>query len=171
MALHTTEGYVYDYELPPLSRHTQTSMPHRCTATSKSELNPWGEIGTNDCNQEANNGAGCTVRGGPAGEDFNNIGGGVYVMSFETTGIHIWFLNRTQIPESMSATASSIDLSQLPNPIAAYSSSSCDINKFFSSQQMVLVITMCGDYAGVPSVLSRSCPALVGEETCYSEWR
>ncbi|KAG7528351.1 hypothetical protein FFLO_06228 [Filobasidium floriforme] len=149
-ALHTTEG---------------------CTATPDASLNPTGTVGTTNCDQDANYGSGCTVIGGDAGTVFNQNGGGVYIMAFETTGITIWYHRRSDIPTFLSSTASSIDTSALGTPVASYSSSSCDISKFFASQQMTLDITMCGDYAGTASVLEATCGALVGDQTCYSEYR
>jgi hypothetical protein len=88
----------------------------------------------------------------------------------QTTGITIWYHRRSDIPTSLSSTASSIDTSALGTPVASYSSSSCDISKFFASQQMTLDITMCGDYAGTTSVLEATCGALVGDQTCYSQY-
>lgn len=148
-ALHTTEG---------------------CTATPDASLNPTGTVGTTNCDQDANYGSGCTVIGGDAGTVFNQNGGGVYIMAFETTGITIWYHRRSDIPTSLSSTASSIDTSALGTPVASYSSSSCDISKFFASQQMTLDITMCGDYAGTASVLEATCGALVGDQTCYTTY-
>jgi hypothetical protein len=55
--------------------------------------------------------------------------------------------------------------------VTAYSSSTCDISTYFTSQQMTLDITACGDYAGSATVLEATCPALVGTATCYSRFR
>lgn len=69
-------------------------MPHdvlldRCTATPDASLNPTGTVGTTNCDQDANYGSGCTVIGGDAGTVFNQNGGGVYIMAFEVSRLHI----------------------------------------------------------------------------------
>ena len=87
----------------------------------------------------------------------------------QLTGVTIWYHPRDGIPGSLTAGAQSIDTSTLGNPVASYSSSTCDINKFFTSQQMTLDITLCGDYAGSPAILGATCPALQGDKTCYSK--
>lgn len=172
IALHTVAGYVSrtrDRILYVDAAADFCFTPNRCTATPDSSLNPTGQVGSTNCDKDANSNSGCTVSGGPAGETFNSAQGGAYVMSFQESGITVWFLERSAIPSSMTADAKSIDTESLGNPIASYSSSSCDMNKIFSSQQMVLDITMCGDYAGTPSILQQTCPALQGDMTCYSE--
>jgi hypothetical protein len=118
-----------------------------------------------------NSGSGCTVRDGnekSAGEGFNAAGGGVYVAAFEvrphpplippmtgemltqgdgqTSGINIWFFSRDAIPQSLGASTDSIDLTALGTPSASYSGSSCDIERYFGSQQLTLDITVRSPY-------------------------
>lgn len=44
------------------------------------------------------------------------------------------------------------------------------ILEYFSEQQIVIDITLCGDFAGVKSVLEATCPALNGTNTCYTTY-
>lgn len=36
-----------------------------------------------------------------------------------------------------------------------------------SAQNLVIGTTLCGDWAGLPSILAETCPALVGDKTWY----
>jgi hypothetical protein len=150
IALHTTAG---------------------CTATPINDQT--GKAGPTDCDQNMNSGSGCTVRDvneKSAGEGFNAAGGGVYVAAFEvrfrpplnplgetligvrlqTSGINIWFFSRDAIPQSLGASTGSIDVTTLGTPSASYSGSSCDIEKYFGSQQLTLDITVRSPYFSPP---------------------
>jgi hypothetical protein len=53
------------------------------------------------------------------------------------------------VPPSISfanSTSSINDLSDFGNPSAAYPASTCNISQFFGAQQLVLDITLCGDW-------------------------
>ncbi|GHJ89096.1 hypothetical protein NliqN6_5498 [Naganishia liquefaciens] len=144
-----------------------------CTASPNATLGQSGTAGPTSCNQAENSGSGCTVRDGnraSAGEGFNANGGGVYVAAFETSGINIWFFSRDSIPAALGAAADNIDLTTLGTPSASYSGSTCDINRYFGSQQLTLDITLCGDFAGGPTILEQTCPALIAPQTCYTTY-
>ncbi|WVQ75776.1 hypothetical protein IAR50_005409 [Cryptococcus sp. DSM 104548] len=53
---------------------------------------------------------------------------------------------------------------------AKYSSDSCDVESLFTSQTLTIDITLCGDFAGSASKLALTCPALSGDNTCYSTY-
>lgn len=50
------------------------------------------------------------------------------------------------MPSSVSSATNSIDVSSWGAPSAAYPSSSCDIGNYFTAQQLVIDITLCGDW-------------------------
>ncbi|KAH9940488.1 concanavalin A-like lectin/glucanase domain-containing protein [Epithele typhae] len=116
-------------------------------------------------------GAGCTVgekKPNSYGDNFSNAGGGLWATQFETTGINIWFWSRADIPASITSATNSIDVSDWGTPSASYSTSStCDIGKLFGPQQLILDITLCGDWAGVPSVYTPSCGGDGSANACY----
>ncbi len=76
----------------------------------------------------------------------------------------------------MSSASSSIDTSSWGAPSASYPASSCNITEFFTPQQLVIDITLCGDWCVFLSALfpcssnSPSCPragvASVYQATC-----
>lgn len=81
-AQHSLASYVTTKLTPLLSVHD----PHRCIATPDPALAPpTGTSGSNNCDQNANFGSGCTVVGGDAGSVFNEKGGGAWVMAFEVS--------------------------------------------------------------------------------------
>lgn len=105
------------------------------------------------------------------GAPFAAAGGGVWVTELATTGINIWFYSRADIPTAVSSATDSIDVSTLGTPAASYPSSSCDIDAYFGSQQLVLDITLCGSWAGQAATLAETCPALEDKQTCYTTVR
>ncbi|CAL1709040.1 unnamed protein product [Somion occarium] len=124
MAIHTTAGCLHD---PPPDQ-TGRSLERDC--------------GT---------GSGCTVQE-TTSNSFNSgfaaAGGGVWATQFDVSGVYIWFWSRSNVPASISqATSSSpLDISQWGPPSASYpAGANCNITNFFTAQQLVLDITLCGD--------------------------
>ncbi|WWD00872.1 hypothetical protein V866_007810 [Kwoniella sp. B9012] len=138
-----------------------------CTIDQNSQM--VGRIDATDCDQSANSGSGCTVydqNENSYGEAFSQAGGGVFVTEWTNEAIKIWFISRSNVPDSLSATADSFDTSVLGKPTAEYSSSTCDITNLFEP----LNIALCGDFAGLPALLQQTCPALEGDKTCYTTY-
>ncbi|KAI0745410.1 concanavalin A-like lectin/glucanase domain-containing protein [Earliella scabrosa] len=101
---------------------------------------------------DCSDGAGCTIldqNDKSYGPDFGSSGGGVWATQFDTTGINIWFWSRNDVPEAVSGATDTVDPTTWGTPTAAYSTESCDIEKFFTPQQLIIDITLCGDWAGV----------------------
>ncbi|OBZ77862.1 putative glycosidase C21B10.07 [Grifola frondosa] len=117
-------------------------------------------------NLNCSTGTGCTVRESSPnsfGAGFAAAGGGVWATQFDISGIYIWFWSRPDVPSSFSVGNTSIDISQWGPPSASYPvTSQCNLTQFFTSQQLVIDIALCGDWAGVPSIYSSSCKG-----TCY----
>ncbi|KAF8582567.1 glycoside hydrolase family 16 protein, partial [Ramaria rubella] len=107
--------------------------------------------------------AGCTVldttNQATFGQSFAQAGGGVWATQFDVAGIFIWFWNRTNLPTNLqsSAPASPLDISTWGSPVASYPSTSCNMSQFFGLQQLVIDITLCGDWAGLPQVYPQTC--------------
>ncbi|PCH44970.1 glycoside hydrolase family 16 protein [Wolfiporia cocos MD-104 SS10] len=146
MALHTTEGCYHD--TPP--DQTGFSIDNDCGTAS-----------------------GCTV-GESAPNSYESgfaaAGGGVFATQFDVTGIYIWFWSRPNVPASITnATAnSSIDISSWGPPSASYpNGTSCDISKYYTAQQLVFDITLCGDWAGVPGIYDSTCYNAGPTHDCY----
>jgi hypothetical protein len=75
------------------------------------------------------------------------------------------------VPAAVSNANSSIDTTQLGERTAFWSPNGCDIASYFAPQELVLDITLCGDWAGQASTLaSTGCAALTGTATCYSTY-
>ncbi|KAK8847650.1 hypothetical protein IAR55_005509 [Kwoniella newhampshirensis] len=149
-----------------------TGNASTCTV-SNSSSSMTGTVTVDNCNNDATQNSGCTINDNSPnsyGEGFASAGGGVYVAEFATDAIRIWFMTRSSVPSSLSVSADSIDTTTLGTPVAEYSSSTCDIQNLFGPQRLTIDITLCGDFAGVPSLLAQTCPALVGDATCYSTY-
>ncbi|KAL1942511.1 hypothetical protein VTO73DRAFT_6113 [Trametes versicolor] len=143
-----------------MALHTQSGCSLSSTATMT------GKAGTTDCSS----GTGCTVdetQANSYGSSFNSAGGGVWAMQLETSGISIWFWTRNSVPDSVTNANKTIDPSGWGTPSASFGSSSCDINEFFAPQQMVIDITLCGDWAGVASEYQATCGGDGTASACY----
>ncbi|KAK7453491.1 hypothetical protein VKT23_011768 [Stygiomarasmius scandens] len=141
MALHTLPGC----NLPQNTGHTGRTIDTDCST-----------------------GTGCLVqetKPNSYGSGFSNAGGGVFALQLDVSGIYMWFWSRPDIPPSVAGanSSSSLDLTDWGAPSAAYPASGCDINKFFQAQQLIIDITLCGVWAGVPDIYAATCP-----NTCIS---
>ncbi|KAI0791069.1 concanavalin A-like lectin/glucanase domain-containing protein [Abortiporus biennis] len=125
---------------------------------------------TGDTNCNSTTGSGCTVgesNTNSFGANFASSGGGVWATQFDASGIFIWFWSRSNVPASITTATDSIDLSSWGTPSAAYPASSCTIGDFFGPQQLVIDITLCGDWAGVPSIYQPTCGGDGSANGCY----
>lgn len=111
-----------------------------------------GDTLSTNCLNSTNENMGCAVRGpiDSFGEVFNQNGGGVFAMEWRTAGIRVWFFQRNKIPED-------IDLG-LPDPslwgtaTADFPSTKCHTNSHFKNHQIIINISLCGDWAGAEKV-------------------
>ncbi|KAH7882814.1 glycoside hydrolase family 16 protein, partial [Phlebopus sp. FC_14] len=148
MAIHTTPGCTHDGQVGQLGSSGSTT----------------------DCSQPA----GCTVmETSPNSYEsgFADMGGGVWATQFGSTGIYIWFWSRPDIPTSITqaTSASSIDTSQWGTPHASYFPTTCNTSEFFSPQNLVLDITLCGDWAGLDSLYGPTCGNSGLTGLCYND--
>ncbi|KAG6907307.1 hypothetical protein DXG01_009471 [Tephrocybe rancida] len=94
------------------------------------------------------------------GAGFNNAGGGVFATQIDISGVYIWFWSRPDIPPSIkeATSTSNMDTTTWGMPSASYPATGCNFTAFFGPQQLVLLTTLCGNWAGVPSIYSSTCP-------------
>jgi hypothetical protein len=102
-----------------------------------------------DCNiGNANIGCGVsTTNINGYGTGFNNIGGGVYAMQWESSGIYVWFFQRGQIPSDITNGAPVTGNWGLP-VVAFNGNAGCDIDSHFANNSIIFDTTFCGDWAG-----------------------
>ncbi|KAF9004222.1 concanavalin A-like lectin/glucanase domain-containing protein [Cyathus striatus] len=117
-----------------------------------------GTMLNDDCSQDR----GCIVaenKPNSYGEGFNQAGGGVFATQIDETGVFVWFWSRPDIPDDIknAYSNSTIDVTTWGRPTAAYPTNGCNINEFFTPQKMVLLITLCGVWAGAGDNYSNTC--------------
>ncbi|KAF7323782.1 Rhodanese domain-containing protein [Mycena kentingensis (nom. inval.)] len=134
---------------------------------------PPGQTG-NSTIADCSNPAGCLVTERSPNsyrEGFAAAGGGVWATQFDVAGIFIWFWSRPNVPASIlhSTSTSGIDLSDWGPPSASFVNTSCTIQDFFGPQKLVIDITLCGQWAGIPSDYQETCGGAGPTGICYND--
>ncbi|KAH9040528.1 glycoside hydrolase family 16 protein [Lactarius hengduanensis] len=129
-----------------------------------------GVSGATDCSQPS----GCIVSEtspNSFNEGFAAAGGGVWATQFDVAGIYIWFWTRANLPPSIlqANSTSSIDISEWGPPSASYPATTCNISQYFTAQQLVIDITLCGVWAGLPQVYNPQCLNSGPTGLCYND--
>ncbi|KAI0030483.1 endo-beta-glucanase [Vararia minispora EC-137] len=142
--LHTSSGCT----MPALRDHEGTSL-------------------TNDCASNANSNTGCGVlfsRNNSYGHSFNLIEGGFYAMERSTTLVKVWFWPRTatNIPVDVKNGSNTINTHDWGRPQAFFPDTTCGMKSHFSTSNIIINLTFCGDFAGA-TYASSGCPG-----TCES---
>ncbi|TFK33299.1 concanavalin A-like lectin/glucanase domain-containing protein [Crucibulum laeve] len=114
-------------------------------------------------NEDCSTDQGCIVaevKPNSFGAGFSQAGGGVYALQIDATGIYVWFFSRPDVPASLSAANKDtpIDTTVWGLPTAAYPSTTCDFDTYFGQQQLILLTTLCGIWAGEPHNYAQTCP-------------
>ncbi|KDQ17730.1 glycoside hydrolase family 16 protein [Botryobasidium botryosum FD-172 SS1] len=136
-----------------------------------------GAIGLNCAAAETGN-TGCGLlnkNSASFGAPFNQNGGGVYAMSWDDSGISVFFFPRGSIPDDIDA-----DSPQPQNwgtPTAHWPAATCNPAEFMNNHQIIFDTTLCGDWAGAAGVWGASgvagqgssCAATTGAATC-EQW-
>ncbi|KAJ7726766.1 glycoside hydrolase family 16 protein, partial [Mycena metata] len=144
MALHSYTGCVQPANVTQIGK----ALIHNCNDTSSS---------------------GCTVaesKPNSYGPGFNAANGGAFGLQFDVAGIFMWFWPvRLEIPASIThaTSTSTMNISDWGIPSAAYPAAGCNITEFFPAQELVVDITLCGLWAGFPSIYAQDCPG-----TCFA---
>ncbi|KAI0313330.1 concanavalin A-like lectin/glucanase domain-containing protein [Amylostereum chailletii] len=129
-----------------------------------------GISGQTDCSQPS----GCVVQETAPNSylsGFAAAGGGVWAAQFDVEGIFIWFWSRPNVPASVlqATSTSSIDITGWGVPSASYPASSCNIAEYFTAQQLVFDITLCGAWAGIPELYGPQCGNAGTTGICYND--
>ncbi|KAJ1557577.1 hypothetical protein HK405_015677, partial [Cladochytrium tenue] len=139
-----------------------------CTMSSQVQT---GSVVSTDCVAADNGNEGCSVQAATTtsyGSGFNSNGGGVYVTEWSTSAIKIWFFPRGSIPSDVAAGGATLTpSSSWGTPAADFPLGSACTASHFSSMQIVLDLTFCGDWAGSVFTCSGSgnaaCQTYVGD--------
>ncbi|KJA15431.1 glycoside hydrolase family 16 protein [Hypholoma sublateritium FD-334 SS-4] len=115
-----------------------------------------------DCDTAVNGNAGCGVHfptTNSYGPPFNAAGGGWFAVERTNTYINIWFWSRKDpaVPLEVKFGAALVDTSRWGLPTASFPDTSCDIPDFFQENNIIINITLCGDWAGAVFT-SDGCP-------------
>lgn len=131
------------------------------------------QLGTSGTTTDCSEPSGCTVMEtspNSYGSGFAAAGGGVWATQFDVSGIFIWFWSRLNVPASIhQVDSASMDVTQWGIPHASYFSNTCNITQYFSAQNLVLDITLCGDWAGVGTSYNASCGNSGPTGLCYQD--
>ncbi|KAF9562372.1 glycoside hydrolase family 16 protein, partial [Agrocybe pediades] len=116
-----------------------------------------------DCNVAVNSNAGCGVSlTEPAnyGPDFNANGGGWYAIERAADHISIWFWPRSDrhVPHQVKSGGVLVNPKEWGTPSAFFPNTSCDMTKFFEEHNIIINLTLCGDWAG-SAYSSTDCPS------------
>ncbi|KAI0638992.1 2 beta-glucan [Trametes polyzona] len=124
-----------------------------------------GKQVSNNCDVAANGNAGCGVQSTlpkSYGKSFNGAGGGFYAMERTPSFIKVWFWSRNDpnVPADVKTAGASVNTDAWGTPSALFVSDQCDIGKHFGPHNIVINLTFCGDWAGIPQFFNTlgGCP-------------
>ncbi|KAG8933055.1 hypothetical protein FRC03_001161 [Tulasnella sp. 419] len=152
------DGEIDVYEGVHESTNNQVAWHTDAGCTLKPTGNFTGHVKSTDCNGLIANNVGCTIddaSSSSSGRTLNVLGGGVYAMKWDETGISVWFFPHSVIPEDI--TNFTPDPTRWGLPSAHLSPEDCDIVSHFRDHKIIFNITFCGDWAG-PSYGPSGCP-------------
>lgn len=121
------------------------TMPNNRTMT--------GTPTSTDCVTTDTSNAGCGVNFPTSfsyGPSFNSVGGGWYVMERNEKSIKVWFWARSDpsVPSDIIDGASSISPDGWGIPAALFPSTYCNFPSHFQQHNIIINLTLCGDWAG-----------------------
>ncbi len=133
---------------------------HTADGCVTSQGNETGTLAYQYCSayQNANSGCGVTDNSNVSyGAPFAANGGGVWATELAPSGVSVWFFPRPSVPDNLQNSSMIPDPSTWGTPSAFFSNTTCSIADFFGPQQLVIDITLCGDWAGNSYVFSETC--------------
>ncbi|KAJ7639990.1 glycoside hydrolase family 16 protein [Mycena polygramma] len=146
-----------------LMDHNQMALHSYAGCLQPANVTQTGHTLIRNCNDTT--ASGCTVaetKNGSFGAGFAAQRGGAFGLQFDVAGVFMWFWPRPSIPASITqaSPSSTMDLTDWGTPSAAYPSvaGGCNVTEFFPEQRVVIDITLCGLWAGLPSVYDATCP-------------
>ncbi|KAF8803218.1 endo-1,3(4)-beta-glucanase [Phlegmacium glaucopus] len=133
---------------------TNTATLHTTDGcTMPDDRSQTGKSGLLDCNTEINDNRGCSVYFAAAnsyGPSFNANGGGWYAMERSDSEINMWFWPRSgsSIPNDVGGNSDSVNPQNWETPSASFPSTSCNFGSHFDKQNILISLSLCGDWAG-----------------------
>ncbi|KAG8758458.1 hypothetical protein FRC11_003641 [Ceratobasidium sp. 423] len=111
------------------------------------------------------------------GKPFNDNGGGVYAMLWQSTGVSVYFFPRDSIPSDI--TSGAPRPSTWGTPSGNWPSTNCDPSTYLKNHQIIFTSTLCGDWAGSSGAWTAagvggqtdSCSASTGVGNCLDYMR
>ncbi|KAH6892832.1 family 16 glycosyl hydrolase [Coprinopsis sp. MPI-PUGE-AT-0042] len=115
-----------------------------------------------DCDATVNNNVGCPVafpQPESFGPSFNQAGGGWYAVERSASHIKVWFWSRNDptVPSEIKDWKPYVKPDEWGTPSAFFPSTSCNISKHFNEHNIIINLTLCGDWAG-QTYGQTSCP-------------
>ncbi|THH04266.1 hypothetical protein EW145_g5650 [Phellinidium pouzarii] len=137
-----------------IALHTLDGCTHPDASVSSSLET--GTLISTDCFNQTDFDEGCLVQvpNNSYGASFAQNGGGVYALNWNDSGLFFYFFERGSIPADLPSGSPNPNSWGLPT--AAYPTSSC-ASTFFTPQTLILETTICGNFAGTPSVFQQTC--------------
>ncbi|KAF8651592.1 hypothetical protein AX16_004682 [Volvariella volvacea WC 439] len=136
----------------PTNQYTlHTSFEPGCSLSDRirdSSKAPDGRAMHRECGVSPNSNRGCAFSdndGRSYGAGFNSVGGGVFVLLWNSGGIYMWHFARSDIPDDIKQGVP--DPTNWGRPAATWTSDSCNIDAHFYEHVLVINITLCGDWA------------------------
>ncbi|KAI0794475.1 glycoside hydrolase family 16 protein [Fomes fomentarius] len=153
ITLHSGPGCLLDHSAKSVARITGT----KCESSD-------GDNSGCSYQQEGNN---------TFGHLFNMQAGGVFAHTLESEGVSVWFFDRSDIPQDIKDKQP--DPSSWGTPTAFFPNTQCDILSHFLPQQLIFVITICGDWAGA-AYSDSGCPgtceqAVANPKNFAAKWK
>ncbi|KAI0762600.1 2 beta-glucan [Fomes fomentarius] len=139
-----------DIEPNQLTLHTSANCLQPATGRDMS-----GVPILNDCDVAANGNSGCSVQASKPnsyGKSFNAVGGGFYASERTSSFIKVWFWARNDptVPADVVNAGGAVNTDAWGQPSAVFVSDQCDINAHFGAHNIIINLTFCGDWAGLP---------------------
>ncbi|KAF8817140.1 glycoside hydrolase family 16 protein [Phlegmacium glaucopus] len=163
-----TGGEIDTFEGVNLATHNLMGLHTLPGCTQVSPKQSSTLIDSTDCSYLHNGNQGCTTTDPSTasyGAGFARAGGGVFVTEYAATGISVWFFSRSNVPSVLSSNSSTIDTSTFGLPVGNWPATGCASSTFFEPQNLVFDITLCGGFAGVPSIFAQTCSGV-----CYNDY-
>ncbi|KAL0957894.1 hypothetical protein HGRIS_000075 [Hohenbuehelia grisea] len=122
-----------------------------CTMPAQRSMT--GTAVKNDCNALISNNEGCGVhvRGTNSyGPEFNRNGGGWYAIERRSDFIKVWFWARNDgsVPSAVRNGSGNVNTDSWGSPAAFFPNWQCDLNSKFQENNIIINLTLCGDWAG-----------------------
>lgn len=128
-----------------------------CSVSNDNSLAGTNTLETNCNENDGYNGCGASTSNvNNYGTGFNSVGGGVYAMQWASSGIYVWFWQRSEIPSDISNETP--DTASWGQPLASFSSGNggCDFDDYFANHNIIFDTTFCGSWAGQASTWDSS---------------